>query len=205
MVTITATGSEYVMAGGIAGISGANSVIKDSYSSGNVTVTGNNGNYVNAGGIAGQLYGATIQQCWASGAIEATKSTTGTNVQYTGAGGIAGRVSGTSSVISNCGAMNVSVTCDAGADYSGRVWGNGTPATATGNRADYGLKVNGTSIATSAAEQGETHKNGDWKNFANMTQDDYVTYLNLAFGTSETSPWKAFSDKSDKLQLWFEQ
>lgn len=155
-------------AGGIAGNNYGN--ILNCYTTGAVT----NQEYY-AGGIAGDnsnINGATIQYCYATGAIS------GNN-----AGGITGRI-GTGGEILNCIALNSDITGTGNSPATGRITGDKDNGTLTGNHAAPYLP--GT---WEAADKAADKKNGE-----DLTTANFIGDAATAFTDWPTNSWYFIGD-----------
>jgi hypothetical protein len=178
--------------GGIAGYNskqyyGHNSRIEDCWSAGSVE------GYVNAGGIVGQNQVAVIINRCYSTALIGVRAPAGATVSYAqmGAGGIAGynavhdgRGDGT---VSNCVALNPSITASNGFDLLHRVAGNGGGSFAN-NLARQDMKIVISGTPSPPDDPGADAKDGE-DCAAKPTQAAYT-----ALGWDFNSVWKMAGD-----------
>ena len=183
------------MVGGIAPYSWSNGTIINCYSTASVSLTGNDtGTRDCAGGIVGELQGGSIINCYSTGAISGTN-----NNSYVAIGGIVGRVEVSCSV-SNCAALNPSITTVAGT--AGRVVGSNA-GTLSNNYARNDMTVNGILINSTSGSD----INGISKSINEiLTYSTYSSSSNLGwqFGNDDDHPWK-WDENSAALLVFYWQ
>jgi len=192
----TVNGTGYAV-GGIVGSNDGAGNVKNCYTTGNVTSTSTNGSH--AGGIVGVSTGK-VTNCYATGIITGSSR----NV-----GGVVGdnRVNASNNgTVSNCIALNQSVTMTTGTVSVGRVLGGNeftqtSPAQSTleyGNANDNlawsGMELyrNSLSVSLSVSDTGLNHKNG--KDIDTAEAKLKTTWENAGFlftdSTPVAGPWK---------------
>ena len=111
--------TDWGYAGGVVGKSYYNCSIANCYATGDVSSSSTYQSY--SGGVVGYIFGGEILFCYSTGKINSSSTNT---ESYTG--GVAGYIDGSNSKISNCAALNESlssVTSEEDNNYYGRVLG----------------------------------------------------------------------------------
>ena len=198
-VNITATSPNFSIVGGIVGDMNSGSIL-NCRSDGTITASGNVTGGAQVGGIAGQNHD-TVQFCWSEVNITAPI------VASNNTGGIVGivRIASTSGILTNCVALNNTIT---GGNPSGRVFGSteaGTTINSNFANAAMGNGSGGTlPTGTDSNENGVNVSTADandinwWRTTAGWT-----TIHNNKSDASETSPWY-LGGSPTRPRLWFE-
>jgi len=189
-------------AGGIVGVNYG--TIVNCYSTGNIRSTGSStttsysDRWVSSGGIVGVSDSGSVSYCWVSGTISASVSVSTT--LSAAAGGIAGSSGDT---VSNCVALNTSVTAttQGGTAYVGRVIGENL-GTSTGNYANSAMTVQAT------AGSGPGTVNTDGTSINSYSSQTWWTgtvgwTINSAGAGNRNSPWE-WNTSTSRPKLWFE-
>jgi hypothetical protein len=150
--------------------------VKNCYATGDVT---GNGTYV--GGVAGSVdTGATVENCYATGAVSGNDDV----------GGVAGHVGG--GMVKDCAALNPSVTATNSGAAAGRVVGNSSGGTLSGNIAFGGMTVTIDDVDKSPLDATLTGVDGETKGFAAISADGT---LGGRFPSGGGNPWTTENDK----------
>jgi len=191
----------YSYAGGIVG-NNKGGLIQNCYSTGSVTLSRLGPGTLRAGGIVGnQESSATVQYCWTSGNVSITGSS------YQSAGGIAGVIMNNGGTVSDCAALNgtISITASASNDR-GRVAGSaGTSTILSDNHANSGM--------SGSASAGTNHNDGENVTLTTTEQaggawwqtKGWTTSLNWGgAAANEEKPWKWPASGTFRPILFFE-
>ena len=181
--------------GGLVGLVGTgadnNGNITNCYATGSVTGGGSN-----IGGLVGQIYTGNITNCYATGAVSGTGPSSNDVV-----GGILGRITNATTSITNCVALNPSVTAAYGTDV-GRVLGRTDASSATRSNnwalSNMTITVNGGTPKSPLANTGNGLDGADVSS-ANSTSTSWWTSASLGPGW-DSAIWNFAEGELPKLK-----